>query len=173
MTDLYFTHRFDATIASHAAGTYRYTVVYLAPEPFAELPLDRHPRLRVEADVAGITFKGAWQPAKGRWYLMLPKAPLRKAGLAIGDEVEVAFRVIDQDDVEIPEELGAMLASDPECRKVWQTLSAGKQRTLAHMVSSARTAATRSNRVAQVRSALRGVEPMPGPPRKSRAVPRG
>jgi hypothetical protein len=91
----YSTHRFETTIAPHAAGRYHYTVVYLDPVLVRELPFPTGSRLRVEADVSGAGFRGAWQPAQGRWFLMLPKAPLRKAGLRVGDAVEVAFRIVD------------------------------------------------------------------------------
>jgi hypothetical protein len=70
----YFTHHFETVISRHAVGTSFYTVVYLDASVHVSLPLDEHPRLRVEADISGIPMKGAWQPARGRWYLMLPKA---------------------------------------------------------------------------------------------------
>jgi hypothetical protein len=157
----YFTHQFDTRIARHAVGTYSYTVVYLDPSLIGELPLDQHARLRVEADVSGVPVKGAWQPAKGQWYLMLPKAPLKAAGLAIGSAVEVSFRVLPQDDVDVPEELAALLAKKAKVRKGWEQLSAGKQRGLAHMVASAKRAETRAARVAQVEAVLLGKAPLP------------
>lgn len=157
----YFTHRFETRIARHAAGTYHYTVVYLDPALEADLPLDRHARLRIEADIAGIPVKGAWQPARGRWYLMLPKSPLKAAGLGIGSTVEVAFRVISQDDVDIPDELAALLARKARVRKAWEALSAGKQRGLAYFVSSAKRVETRSARLATVEAVLLGKEPPP------------
>ena len=107
----YFEHVFETRIARHAVGTYHYTVVYLDPSLHAALPLDRHARLRIEADVSGVPVKGAWQPARGKWYLMLPKDGLKAAGLRIGSSVEVSFRVSPQDDVEIPDELAALLAA--------------------------------------------------------------
>jgi hypothetical protein len=157
----YFTHRFDATIALHAAGRYHYTVVYLPPALAAKLPFEQSARLRIEADVSGVAVKGAWQPAGGRWYLMLPKAGLRHAGLAVGSAVEVAFRLLPQDDVDLPPELAALLRGDPAVARGWQALSAGKQRGLAYMVASARKAETRAARLAQVRGVVLGDLPEP------------
>lgn len=157
----YFTHHFETRIERHAVGTYHYTVVYLDASLHDELPLDRHARLRVEADVSGVPVKGAWQPARGRWYLMLPKTPLKTAGLTIGSAVEVAFRVLPQDDVEIPDELVALLAKKARVRRGWEALSAGKQRGLAHLVASAKRPETRAARVAQVEAVLLGEAPMP------------
>ena len=121
----YFTHRFETHVSRHAVGTYHYSVVYLEAALHSELPLDQHARLRIEADVSGVPVKGAWQPARGRWYLMLPKAPLKAAGSKIGSAVEVAFRGLPQDDVDVPEELAARLARMARVRKAWEALSAG------------------------------------------------
>ncbi len=152
----YFTHHFETRVARHAVGTYFYTVVYLDPALRCELPLDQHARLRIEADVSGVPVKGAWQPSKGRWYLMLPKAPLKAAGLKIGSTVEVWFRFLQQDDVDIPDELAAVLAKKARVRKAWEALSPGKQRGLAHMVASAKRAETIAARVANVEDVLLG-----------------
>jgi hypothetical protein len=72
----WFTHRFETAIVRHAVGSMRDTVVLLDAALHDTLPLQEHPRLLVEADVGGVPLKGAWQPSGGRWYLMLPKAPL-------------------------------------------------------------------------------------------------
>jgi Bacteriocin-protection, YdeI or OmpD-Associated/Domain of unknown function (DUF1905) len=163
----YFSHHFETRIARHAVGTYQYTVVYLDPALHADLPLDRHARLRIEADVGGIPVKGAWQPARGRWYLMLPKAPLKAAGLRVGSTVDVSFRVVPQDEVDIPEELAALLSRKSGVRKAWQALSAGKQRGLAHLVASAKRHETRNVRLATVEAVLLGKMPAPWEPRSS------
>lgn len=78
-----FSHPLKTRIERHAVGTYHYTVVYLDASMHGELPLDAQVRLRVEANISGVPVKGAWQPACGRWYLMLPKAPLKNAELTI------------------------------------------------------------------------------------------
>jgi Bacteriocin-protection, YdeI or OmpD-Associated/Domain of unknown function (DUF1905) len=157
----YFDHHFEARIAKHPVGASHYTVVYLDPAIAPSLPFAEHARLRIEADVAGIPLKGAWQPARGRWYLMLPKPALKAAGLRIGSVVEVAFKVIAQDDVDVPPELAALLSAKVRVRKAWDGLSAGKQRGLSHMVASAKRAETRAARVAQVESVLLGKSPLP------------
>lgn len=157
----YFTYHFETRIARHAVGSYRYTVVYLDPSLHDQLPFHEHARLRIEADVSGVPVKGAWQPARGQWYLMLPKRPLKDAGLTVGSSVEVAFRVLPQDDVDVPEELAVMLANKAPVRTAWEQLSPGKQRGLAHMVASAKRPETRLARVQQVEDVLRGKAPLP------------
>jgi Bacteriocin-protection, YdeI or OmpD-Associated/Domain of unknown function (DUF1905) len=157
----YFTHRFEATVSLHPVGMYNYTVVYLDPELVASLPFTETPRLRIEADISGVSVKGAWQPSGGRWYLMLPKTPLKKAGITIGSVVEVAFKVLPQDEVDVPPELLAALEAEPKAQKAWSTLSAGKQRGLAHMVASAKRTETKQARVEQVTTILLGEAPLP------------
>jgi hypothetical protein len=168
----YFSHRFETRIARHAVGSYAYTVVYLDPSLHDQLPLDQHARLRIEADVSGVPVIGAWQPAKGRWYLMLPKAPLKSAGLRVGSSVEVAFRVIPQDHVVVPDELATVLDGHARARKGWQALTAGKQRALAHLIASAKRPETRSERVAVVVAVLLGEAPPPWE-KQRRAAKRG
>jgi hypothetical protein len=157
----YFTHRFEASVSLHPVGTYNYTVVYLDKELHAELPLKEMPRLRIEADISGVPVKGAWQPAGGRWYLMLPKVPLRKAGISVGSVVEVAFKVLPQDEVDIPPELSAALQAQPKALKAWSALSTGKQRGLAHMIASAKRLETKQARLEQVTAVLLGEAPLP------------
>ena len=157
----YFTHRFEGTITRHPVGRYHYTVVYLPDVIAGTLPFAQHPRLRIEADVGGVPVKGAWQPAKGVWYLMLPKAGLKHAGLAIGDQVDVAFRVISQDDVEVPAELAAALTASAKRRKAWSAHTAGTQRGLAHFVDSAKRPETRQKRLEAVLAALDGAADLP------------
>ena len=168
----YFTHRFETHVSRHAVGTYHYSVVYLEAALHSELPLDQHARLRIEADVSGLPVKGAWQPARGRWYLMLPKALLKAAGLKIGSAVEVAFRVLPQDDVDVPEELAARRARMARVRKAWEALSAGKQRGIAHLVSSAKRPETKAARIDNIEAALLGKVPPPWerPPGRSSAT---
>ena len=143
----YFTHRFEAEIVYHFVGTYRYTVVFLPEDMLAALPLRKHPRLRVYAEVADIPVEGAFQPVKGRWYLMVSKDVLKGAEISVGDVVDVRFIVVDQNLVEVPEALKEALARHDDARTAWDALSPGAQRGLAHAVSAAKTEVTRRRRV--------------------------
>jgi hypothetical protein len=161
----YFTHQFEAEITRHELGKYVYTVVFLPREIAAQLPFHTSARLRVEADVSGLPVKGAWQPsgpqAGHRWYLMLPKKPLKDAELAIGSRVEVSFKLVPQSEVDIPPELDELLANNSAVKQVWAAWSPGKQRALAIMVQSAKRPETRSARLQQVQHILLGEAPVP------------
>lgn len=144
----FFDHGFEGPICLHDVGSDKsqYTVVYLPPELATDLPLKEHPRLRVEGEIAELPFNGAWQPSKGLWYLMMPKTIMANADLAVGDTVEVSFSVADQNHVDMPDELSALLKQDKAFAKRWDTLTPGKQRGYAYLVSSAKQSTTRVKR---------------------------
>lgn len=155
----YFTHRFEGPVERFAVGRGKvlwYTVVFLPAALARELPLDRHPRLRVEAEVAECPVDGAWQPTgDGRHYLMLSRRLLRQLGVAVGDEVEVRFRIDDQDRADPPPELQSALNADPALRAKWAGITPGRRRGLCHHIASARGVDTRQRRLEAVMTALR------------------
>ena len=85
----------------------------------------------------------------------MPKALLRESGLSRGDEVEVRFRIGDQDAVDVPTELDLALSDDDGARRAWDATSPGKRRGMTHHVASAKRPATREARVETVMRALR------------------
>jgi hypothetical protein len=54
----YFDHHYETVICRHPVGAGHYTVIYLDPALHAALPLKKHPRLRIEADLSGVPVKG-------------------------------------------------------------------------------------------------------------------
>lgn len=169
----WFTHEFEGPVARHLiGGTLRYTVVWCPADVAATLPFATNPRLRMEADVSGHPIHGAWQPAGGRWYLMLPKTFLKAASLAVGDVVTVAFRIVDQSRVDVPDELTAALARNATARRAWDALTPGMQRGMAYRVESAKRAETRATRVAEVIEALKTGRKIGPPSRKDIAARR-
>jgi hypothetical protein len=161
----FFPHQFVGRIERHALGTMIYTVVFLPPDLADEMPFEGHSRLRMSGEVADVPVSGAWQPSRGRWYLMLNKTTLRDADVSVGDEVEVRFRIEPQDAVDLPDDLMAAIGRDPDAVRTWQGMTAGQRRGSAHMVASAKTDETRRRRVAAVVEALAAGRP-PGPPRR-------
>lgn len=152
----FYPHHFEAEIVHHYVGTYRYTAVFLAADLIGALPLDRHPRLRVSGEIGDIPFSGAWQPVRGRWYLMLSKPLLKDGGFTVGDWVEVRFRVVDQEAVDMPDILERALNANADAMAAWQSASAGKRRGWAHRIANAKASATRQRRLDEVLKALVG-----------------
>jgi hypothetical protein len=179
----YYAHAFTAPLVLHRLGRYRYRVVFLPAELEARLPFDRHPRLRIDGEIADVPVQAAWQSAgaKGGHYLMVSPAVCRAAGLALGDTVEVRFNVADADAVTVPEELADALDADPAARLAWESLTPGRRRGLAYPVASARTEATRRRRAAALIAALLAgssqarrpgapAAPVPRPPEDARTT---
>lgn len=160
---------FEGEIVHHALGTMVYTVIFLPDDLAAQLPFDQHPRLRMSGEVNGAAVSGAWQPVRGRWYLMLSKSALRNARVSVGDTVEVRFRIKDQDAVDVPEPLQAALNLREAAAETWRRMTAGQRRGAVHQLTSAGTLATFNRRLAELVEMLEDGR-WPGPP--SRQEPR-
>lgn len=156
----FFPYSFETVITKLAIGngarTVTYTVVLLPDEIRSDLPLQSHPRLRVDGEIANHPFNGAWQPAGGgAYYLMVPKDILREASLTIGSPVDVRFKIADQSHVDLPDALAGALEADPQLMRLWAALTPGKQRGFAYRVASAKTDATIHKRVDEVAHMVR------------------
>lgn len=156
---------FKARVDIYDFTKYVYTCVYFPKAVLARLPLDEHPRLRINATIDGCACKGALMPdragsrqtrhllASGHikgdrvWYFQVPKTILKDVGKQIGDTVEVRFEIADQDEVDVHPAVAAMLARDGERRRQWEALTAGKKRSLMHPISNARTGVTLEKRL--------------------------
>ena len=81
---------------------------------------------------------------------------MRQLGLEAGALVEVALSADpDPDHVDLGDELAAALRTDADARAVWETLTPGTRRALAHAVTSAKRPATRQSRAADLGARLR------------------
>jgi len=152
----WYPYSFETQIVHHDLGTYRYTVVFLDDTIAAGLPFDSQPRMRISGELADQPMEGAWQPSRGRWYLMLGKPLLKAAGKGVGDRVEVRFRVEPLDLLDVPAALARALNADPAARAAFELQTIGKQRALAHRVGSAKGTDTIARRVIEVLDALAG-----------------
>ncbi len=154
----FFEHEFDAPVAHHDVGSdkYRYTVVYVPDSVAAALPLDEYPRLRVNAEIDDYPLDAALTPVRGVWYIMLSKKTLSAIERRVGDIVTVRFRVADQDAVDMPDALLAALRGDARMQPLWDALTPGKKRSLAHRVGSAKSPETQARRIAEVFDIMTG-----------------
>jgi hypothetical protein len=146
----HFPYEFVGTVQHHFLGRLRYTVLWLPEALAAVLPLSRHPRLRISGELNEQPFSGAWQPSRGRWYLMLGRPLLKAANLSLGDEVEVRFGIEAQDELVVPQTLKEAIESRPGAAQIWATLSVGKRRAVVVYVDGAKTGITLVKRLGQV-----------------------
>ncbi|WP_299740921.1 YdeI/OmpD-associated family protein [uncultured Roseobacter sp.] len=155
----YFTHDFVAEIALHAVGKSRvitYKVLFMPPRFETEVPFKTYPRLRVEGEIADVPVRGAWMPVgDGRRYFIVSPDITANTGLDVGDEVEMRFRIDDQDYVDVPSALTAALKSDDAASAQWDKLTAGRKRMFTNHVFSAKTSSTEQRRVDEAMVAIK------------------
>ncbi|MEO1474185.1 MAG: YdeI/OmpD-associated family protein [Pseudomonadota bacterium] len=154
----YFIHGFVGEIALHGVGKSRvitYKVLFMPPRFETVLPFQTYPRLRVEGEIADVPVRGAWMPVgDGRRYFIVSPDIKANTGMDVGDEVEMRFRVDDQDRVDVPNALRAALNSDDAAFAQWNKLTAGKKRMFTNHVFSAKTAPTEQRRVDEAMVAI-------------------
>lgn len=149
-----FPWQFEGPVKVHRFGRMQYTVVFVPKDLLEQLPLKEHPRLRVDGEVNGVPFNGALHPTRGRRYVLLSKKFLRQCGLSAGDVTEIRFRIADQEAVDVPAELRFALDVNDQAREVWDQITAGKRRSLAWTIASAKRRETREQRVEEVIATL-------------------
>lgn len=99
--------------------------------------------------------RGAWTlVGDGRYCMILSPAFPKADGLRIGDLAGTRFRIDDQGHVDTLGALSAHLAQYPDRPTLWDALTPGKRRALAHHVGTAKTDATREKRLDEVGNAL-------------------
>lgn len=125
-------------------GTFLNTVIYLPENIVKALPKGR---VRTKGTINGAPFALAPQYKKDGSRFFSVSAALRKAAMIKeGDAVEVKFRLVDAETVDIPEEFEAVLEQDDEARNVWDTFTNGMQRSLIHYVTSVKNVDSRIKR---------------------------
>jgi bifunctional DNA-binding transcriptional regulator/antitoxin component of YhaV-PrlF toxin-antitoxin module len=138
-----FPFRFVSRL-SPMKGNFISTVIYLPDEIVSRLP---EGRVRAEGVLNGAPFALAPQHKKDGSRFFIVSSGLRKAaGIKEGDKVEVMFKLVDSDKVNIPEELKVVLQQDEQAMKVWKTFSSGMQRNFIIYVNSARSIDTKIKR---------------------------
>ena len=129
---------------------------------YLPLPADVDDRLRAEkvrrviVTLNGHTIRRGIQSRKasGR-HLVLSRDLMRQLGVAYGELVEVELKADpDPDHVDLGE-LAAALEADPEAKARFDAFTPGRQRGLAHYVTSAKRPETRESRAEEIARKLR------------------
>jgi hypothetical protein len=129
--------------------------------PTAEVPFDvkaRYGRARapVRGTVDGTDFRTTVAVYGGRYYLGFAKELRERAGIRIGDEIEIAIE-LDREPrtVEVPRALAAALARHPEAEASFEALSLSHRREYANWIAEAKREATRERRASKAIAMLR------------------
>jgi hypothetical protein len=146
---------FEARIVAHQIGRAHYSVIFL-PERYAgHPPFEKSTRLRMRGHVGHIALSAAWQPLRGRWFVMLSKRLMQQSGYRIGDTAMLRFQIEADTVVNLPWELSDALNKAPRLHSKWKKLTPGAQRAFAHRIASARREETRQKRLTEVLGWLR------------------
>ena len=133
--------------------------------PTVELPFDAKERFGkarapVRGTVDGTEFRTTVAVYGGRHLIGFNRELRERAGIAIGDEVDIT---IDRDDeprtVEPPPALAAALTDDGNAREAFDRLSYTHQREYAEWIAEAKREDTRARRVARTLELLRETAP--------------
>lgn len=99
-----------------------------------------------------INVKHSWHCAMmakgdGRYFIMFSKPLIKEQKLDLGEAYQMTIeKDTSKYGMAMPEELGELLKQDPDGDKYFHALSAGKQRSLIHMVATPKTSRTRLNK---------------------------
>jgi hypothetical protein len=114
-------------------------------------------RPKVVARVGAHSWRTSIARMGGEYWLGMSAAHRTAAGVAAGDEVALGIAVDDAPrTVEVPEDLAAALAADPEAAAAWERLSYSHQRAHAEPLAAAKKPETRERRLAAILEKLRG-----------------
>jgi hypothetical protein len=131
-------------------------VAQIPPELVA--PLGGLKQLRVTGSLNGVPMRTSTMPYRGAFYVGLHKAVREQAGVEFGDEVDIELSRDDSPRVlELPPDLEAALAADPELRARFDALSFSRRRELADPIHEAVKPETRAARLERALERLRAL----------------
>jgi translation initiation factor IF-1 len=140
------TFRFSTTLSS-AKGNFIRTVIYLPGDIVEALPKGR---IRTKGTVNGAPFALAPQYKKdGSRFFTVGSGLRKRAKIEAGDKVEVVFKIVDKDEVEMPDELKAALLQDDKAMGAWNGLTSGMQRNVILYVTAVKNVDARISRALQ------------------------
>ncbi|HYN63297.1 MAG TPA: YdeI/OmpD-associated family protein [Candidatus Limnocylindrales bacterium] len=146
-------HRFRARIEVARGGG---AVAVIPPEVTSALGGLK--QMRVTGTLNGTAFRSSTMPYRGGFYLGVHKATREAAGVAIGDDVEIAVTRDDSPRVlEVAPELEAAFSAEPALRQRFDTLSFSRRRDLAGPINEAKKPETRAARLERAIAALREI----------------
>ena len=110
--------------------------------------LDSGQRPRVYVTINDYTYRSSIAPYTGDYFIPVSAAVREAAEIAAGDQIEVSVRLdTDPREVEVPEDLAAALAANPEAAKFFESLSYSNKRRIVLPIEGAKTAETRQRRI--------------------------
>ena len=141
------------TTIIHNSDSGRYIEV---PPIYAEMFKSEDKSRRVVCTLGDLEFPCAIMPLGTSWMIMVNKDRQKKLGFTEGMSVEVGLRKDDSAyGMPFPEELQEVLAQDDIAQSYFEALTAGKKRSLFHLVNSVKNVDTRIERALMIAQRLR------------------
>ena len=136
--------------------------IVVPPEVITALSGKRRPPVRVTLN-GDYIYRSTVSVYGGRYLLPLRREIREACGLAPGMPLDVTLALDEEPrQVEVPDDLAAAFAGDPEARAVFERLSFTHQREYVEWITGAKREATRTRRVAQTLLMLRDGVKTPG-----------
>ena len=149
-------HTFRGTLREEAG-----TFVEVPPDVLAALGPRKRPAVRVV--INGVELRTTIAVYGGRSYIGIRREIRDAAHIAPGEEIEVNVEPDDQPrTVDLPDDLAAALADDPEAQHAFDRLSFSNRNEYVAWVLAAKQPTTRRRRVAEVPVLLKSGRRTPG-----------
>ncbi len=130
------------------------TGIRVPPEVVEALDSGKKPAVRVT--INGYTYRSTVAVYGGEFLLPVSAEVRERAGVAAGDEIEVAVELDTEPRViEVPDDLAAALAADTGAQQFFEGLSYSNKRRIVLSINDAKTAETRQRRIAKTIENLR------------------
>jgi hypothetical protein len=138
---------FEGAIEPVVWGRSTYTILRLPDEVVAALG----PTRRVEGEMAEhpINLALTRAPVVAGAFLWAGQSLMDRIGTRPGERLEVRLRPAADDAVDLPDDVAAALRAQGAWDQ-WQAITPGKQRGLLYQIGTAKTAATRDKRIANL-----------------------
>ena len=130
------------------------TGIRVPPEVVEALGSSKKPAVRVT--INGYTYRSTIAVYGGEFFLPVSAEVRERVGVAAGDGIEVAVELDTEPRVvEVPDDLAAALATDPEAGRFFEGLSYSNKRRIVLSIEDAKTAETRQRRITKTIENLR------------------
>jgi len=130
------------------------TGIRVPPEVVEALGSGKKPAARVT--INGYTYRSTVAVYGGEFMLPVSAEVRERAGVAAGDEIEVAVELDTEPRVvEVPDDLAAALATDAEAQQFFEGLSYSNKRRIVLSINDAKTLETRQRRITRTIEDLR------------------
>ena len=141
----------DATVEATGGNT---TGIRLPDDVLAQLGAGKRPKVTVTLGT-GYAFRTSIGTHDGSPFIPVSAAVRKEAGIAAGDAVVVGVALDTAPrEVEMPDDLAAAMAEQPESRTFFDTLTDSQRKQFVESVTSAKKPETRSKRIGAAVAAL-------------------